>query len=193
MVFGKWGGRAHWEFDALHLGADQHGTWLGVPPGTLMTRPGVEFRTAVAQVVLVPEAAYVASFYAPGTGGRAGPNPCEVYVDISTVPVLEPGRVRMVDLDLDVVRGWTGRVWVDDEDEFADHRVRFGYPDEVVALASESCTDVHRAVVDAEAPFDGPTAQRWFAALDGVLAAAEGAEGTRPSAGSAATEEVDSP
>ncbi|WP_180935649.1 DUF402 domain-containing protein [Nocardioides ungokensis] len=36
--------------------------------------------------------------------------------------------LRAVDLDLDVVRGRTGRVWIDDEDEFAEHRVRFGYP-----------------------------------------------------------------
>lgn len=171
MVFGKWGGRPHWEFDALLLGEDRHGTWLGVPPGTLMTRPGAEFRNGVAQVVLVPDAAYVASFYAPGDGGDVGPNPCEVYVDISTVPTRESGRVHMVDLDLDVVRGWTGRVWVDDEDEFADHRIRFGYPDQVVALASESCTDVHRAVAGREEPFDGPTARRWFAALDALVAA----------------------
>lgn len=172
MVFGKWGGRPHWEFDAVRLGEDRHGTWLGVPTGTLMTRPGAEFRNGAPQVVLAPDAAYVASFYAPG---GHGPNPCEVYVDISTVPVHEPGRVSMVDLDLDVIRGWTGRVWVDDEDEFAEHRVRFGYPDEVVAMASESCTQVHRAVADGSAPFDGATAQRWFEALDLLLARTSGA------------------
>ena len=53
-----------------------------------------------------------------------------VYVDITTPPVWDGTVLRAVDLDLDVVRGNTGRVWVDDEDEFADHRVRFGYPDE---------------------------------------------------------------
>ena len=43
----------------------------------------------------------------------------------STSPPSRCGRaatVTAVDLDLDVVRGWTGRVWVDDEDEFAAHR-----------------------------------------------------------------------
>ena len=48
--------------------------------------------------------------------------PFDVYVDITTVPVWLDGPTRAVtavDLDLDVVRGWTGRVWVDDEDEFA--------------------------------------------------------------------------
>ncbi|HEX6249410.1 MAG TPA: DUF402 domain-containing protein [Nocardioidaceae bacterium] len=168
VVFGKWGGFPHWEFDALRLGEDAHGTWLGVPTGTPMTRPGATFHNGVPQVVLVPDAAYVASFYAPGD---AGPNPCEVYVDISTVPVVDGTTVSTVDLDLDVVRGWSGRVWVDDEDEFADHRVRFGYPPEVVELALATCTRVQKAVEASCAPFDGPTAQRWFTRLDRAMMA----------------------
>ena len=66
--------------------------------------------------------------------------------------------LRAVDLDLDVVRGNTGRVWVDDEDEFADHRVRFGYPDEIAAAAMASCDRVHAAVVAGTAPYDGSAA-----------------------------------
>lgn len=168
VEFGKWGGLPHWEFDALRLGADEHGTWLGVPPGTTMTRPGAVFRNSVPQVVLVPDAAYVASFYAPGD---AGSSPCEVYVDISTVPVLDGAVVSTVDLDLDVVRGWSGRVWVDDEDEFADHRVRLGYPPEVVDLAVRSCAEVVRAVETARTPFEGSTARLWFDRLDGAMMA----------------------
>ena len=30
----KWGDRPHWEFDALFLGSDRHGDWLGIPVGT---------------------------------------------------------------------------------------------------------------------------------------------------------------
>ncbi len=166
VVFGKWGGLPHWEFDALRLGEDDHGTWLGAPSGTLMTRPGATFHNGVDQLVLVPDAAYVASFYAPAEGG---PSPCEVYVDISTVPSMGADAVTAVDLDLDVVRGWTGRVWVDDEDEFAAHRVRLGYPRHVVDLAVSSCETVRRAVESALPPFDRPTAQRWFGALDRVM------------------------
>ena len=36
----KWGGRPHWEYDAVVLGEDLHGTWLGFPAGTTYTRPG---------------------------------------------------------------------------------------------------------------------------------------------------------
>ena len=165
MVFGKWGGHPHWEFDAVRLGADRHGVWLGVPSGTLMTRPGATYRNAVHQVVLLPQAPYVASFYAPGDA------PCEVYVDISTVPAVGKDTVTAVDLDLDVVRGWTGRVWVDDEDEFADHRVRLGYPDEVVGLAVSSCEEVRRALDSGLPPFDRVTARRWLDDLAGAMMA----------------------
>jgi len=122
------------------------------------------FDTSEHQVVLVPDAPYVATFYAPG--GKA---PCDLYVDISTVPAKDGTTVTAVDLDLDVVRGWTGRVWVDDEDEFADHRVRLGYPEEVAELAVTACEDVRRSVLASRAPFDGTTAARWFRALDELV------------------------
>jgi hypothetical protein len=166
VAFAKWGGRPHWEYAALRLGEDEHGTWLGVPAGTLMTRPGAEFSADVHQVALLPHSAYVATFYAPG-----GTAPCDTYVDISTVPLQDRGRVTAFDLDLDVVRGWTGRVWVDDEDEFADHRVRFGYPAEVVELAVGSCEAVRRAVTASRAPFDATTSRRWLDMLEGAMMA----------------------
>jgi uncharacterized protein len=94
-------------------------------------------------------------------------------VDVSTVPTWltgHPGRtVTVVDLDLDVVRGWSGRVWVEDEDEFADHRLRYAYPGDVVRLAATSCARVRCAVEEGRAPYDG-TAAAWFAALDELVA-----------------------
>ena len=50
----KWGERPHWEFDAHHLGRDEYGDWVGIPAGTLMTRPGARFVTETAQAGLVP-------------------------------------------------------------------------------------------------------------------------------------------
>ena len=64
--------------------------------------------------------------------------------------------LRAVDLDLDVIRlpdplppvesaPWDvppagpGEVFVDDEDEFAEHQVLYGYPADVVAAAQASC------------------------------------------------------
>jgi hypothetical protein len=182
----KWGNRPHWEYDAVRLGEDEHGTWLGAPAGTFLSRPGVAFHIEHDFVTLVPrDGWFLASFYADGPG----PLPhswVEVYVDIATVPEWSDGSVTAVDLDLDVVRGRTGRVWVDDEDEFADHRVRFGYPDHVIRAATESCAAVHAAVLAREAPYDGVVGARWLerlSRLPDVVAAAPSAPAPGPPAG----------
>ena len=168
MVFSKWGGRPHYEYDALRLGSDEHGVWLGVPAGTPMSRPGVAFSLEVAFVVLVPEhKAFAASFYQPTSSPPSGW--VEVYVDITTPPVWADGTVHLVDLDLDVVRGRTGRVWVDDEDEFADHRVRFGYPGQVIQTALASCDEVRLAVENRTPPYDGRTGAHWLEQLEAAM------------------------
>lgn len=165
----KWGGRAHWEFDAVLLGSDEHGDWLGITPGTAMARPGATYVAPNRQVGLVPppgpdaERGWLATFH-----GRGSPYweslgaPVEVYVDMTTPPVWDGDVLRAVDLDLDVVRGTTGRVWVDDEDEFAAHRVAYGYPDEVVALAVASCEAVRSAMVAGDPPYDGRVPLAWL-------------------------------
>ena len=115
------------------------------------------------------------TFHAPGIW-------CDLYVDIAT-----PGRwdgtvMRAVDLDLDVIRmsdplpavvyqaavdacRVAGEVFVDDEDEFEEHQVAFGYPPEVVDLARRSCDEVLSAVTSRVPPYDGTTAQRWLDVL----------------------------
>ena len=148
----KWGERPHWVYDGTYLGADEHGDWIGFPEGSRFTRPGAEYVAPYDQVGLVPpDQGWVAAFHSPG--GKVW-----VYVDITTVPVWDGPVVRAVDLDLDVVRGVTGRVWVDDEDEFAQRRD--GYPDTVVAEALRTCAEVEAMVRDRVAPFD--SAERWL-------------------------------
>lgn len=159
LEMSKWGGRPHWEFDAVLLGSDEHGDWLGVPQGTRHARPGLEFDSEVDTVTLAPrEGWWCAALHAPGIW-------CDVYVDMSTPPAWDGTVLRAVDLDLDVIRGADGRVWVDDEDEFADHRVRFGYPAEVVAAAEASRDAVLDAVRRGRAPFDDATGERWLGEL----------------------------
>ncbi len=172
LVARKWPDRSHWEHEGRRLGEDEHGVWVGARVGTLIARPGASLVTDQAQVTLVPrDQPFMATFYAPG-----GLAHCDVYVDITTVPTWvtqgeEDGvdTVTAVDLDLDVVRGWSGRVWVEDEDEFAAHRVRHAYPGDLVRLAATSCERVRCAVEQGRAPYDG-TAGAWFAALDAVAA-----------------------
>jgi hypothetical protein len=165
VVARKWPDRPHWEHDARLLGEDEHGVWVGAPAGTSLTRPGRSLVTDQAQVTLIPRsAASMATFYAPG-----GFSPVDVYVDMTTEPRwsgASTGRatVTAVDLDLDVMRGWTGRVWVDDEDEFAQARARWAYPTELVRLAVTSCEAVHAALDAGRPPYDG-SAERWLEAM----------------------------
>ena len=171
----KWGDRPHWEFGATYLGSDEHGDWLGVVAGTRFTRPGVEWFAPVAQVMCVPAADaaerwWLATFH--DTGG-----PVEVYVDMTSPPEWDGSVLRAIDLDLDVVRGPTGRVWVDDEDEFAEHRVAFDYPDDVVRATVASSERIRAAVTARTAPFDGPTHRAW---LDRFGAAADRRDADRP-------------
>jgi hypothetical protein len=161
----KWGDRPHWELDGIYLGSDEHGAWIGAPAGTLNARPGAQFVSEVDSVSLVPPtgerlATHLATFHQPGIW-------CDVYVDITTPAVWDGHLLRAVDLDLDVIRGADrsgrgGRVWVDDEDEFAEHRVSLGYPDDLARAAMASCDRVHADVAAGRAPYDGSAAV-WLA------------------------------
>lgn len=162
----KWGGRVHWHIPAHWLGSDEYGDWIGIPAGTVMKRPGLEIRSEFDQVGLVPgpgaalERGFLATFHVP-------PAPTWVYVDMTTPPRWEGPVVRAVDLDLDVIRMREGYVVVDDEDEFAEHRVAFGYPPEIVALAEASRDRVHAAILEEDPPYDG-VHERWQRVLDAL-------------------------
>jgi hypothetical protein len=161
----KWGGRPHWEYDGTYLGTDELGDWIGFPTGTRFTRPGQDFTARNDQVGLVPAPVdgtgerpwFLATFHAtggalwPALGGAA----VAVYVDMTSPAEWDGTTLRAVDLDLDVIRGMNDRVVIDDEDEFAEHQVAFGYPADVIAAARTSCDRVHAAVVAGLSPYDG--------------------------------------
>lgn len=157
----KWPDGPHWEYDAVWLGTDAVGQWIGVAKDTWLSRPGAGFHATAPHVVLVPhDAWWIATFYDDDPE-----RPVDTYVDISTPAAWEGDRVWCVDLDLDVIRGITGRVWIDDEDEFIEHQTTLGYPEEIVAAASASCAEVLRLVQGDEPPFDRATAAAWISRL----------------------------
>ncbi len=153
--FLKWPDRMHWRYDLRRLGRDEHGVWLYGSERTVLQRadeppklPASAFLTLVP-----PEGWHVPIFNLEG--------PYEIYVDINTPSVWDGATVSMVDLDLDVVRYRNGPVAVIDEDEFVEHRVRFGYPPEVVAAVERTASALVTALVERIEPF-GTAADRWF-------------------------------
>lgn len=159
----KWGGLPHWRFPTTLLGRDGHGTWLALPAGTPYTGPRGEGSIEHGMVTLVPEGAWwVASFHEPSSPETA------VYVDVAmpaTWP--SPSHVTMVDLDLDVIKRADGTVLLDDEDEFDEHRVRYGYGDEVVETARATARWLMDAVAGGVEPF-GTASARWVEMVPGV-------------------------
>ena len=163
----KWPDQPHWEMDAVYLGRDAAGDWIGFPLGTVMARPGMEVTTKNVQVGLVPAAgtavgrAWLATFHGPG-------GDVWTYVDMTTIPEWHGHVVRAVDLDLDVIERLDRTVFVDDQDEFDEHRVELGYPREIVDLAMVTRDLVLTSVRGKYPPFDG-SAEPWFAVLAGLL------------------------
>lgn len=160
MVYRKYDGSLHWNCTMRWLGEDAHGQWLGVPAMSEARRghePPVTFREPYVQ--LFPAAARWTALF------NAAPARTEVYCDITTVPRWRDDEVTMVDLDLDVIRQRPdGETFVDDEDEFAAHQVRYAYPPDVVAGAEEACRWLFKAVSTRAEPFDR-VAATWLARI----------------------------
>jgi uncharacterized protein len=149
VVFRKYDGSLHWHMTMRRLGEDGHGVWLGAQAGASAQRadePPITF--GFAHVQLLPrDAWWTAVFNAP-------PSRTEIYCDVTTPPTWpSPNEVTMIDLDLDVIRRRTGLVEVDDEDEFAEHQVTYGYPIGVVAKATEVTRWLTGALSDSTEPF----------------------------------------
>ena len=138
----------HRRYPALRLGEDEYGVWLGVPDGTvaMVGTQSVVRQTGHVQLVR-PQAWWTALFNAP-------PRPTEVYCDIVTPAVWSGDEVLFVDLDLDVRRRRaTGVVELLDEDEFAAHRQRYGYPPEAAAQARSAAAWLVDALSGDTEPF----------------------------------------
>lgn len=148
VVYTKYDGTRHRDYPAERLGTDDLGTWLGIRAGTPSVyhgRPSVE---QIPFVLLVPHRAWWTAMFNPP------PRTSEVYCDIATPARWDGDKVSLIDLDLDVVRRRkTGLIQLLDEDEFADHRVRFGYPDELVTEARAAAGRLVTALGDGTEPF----------------------------------------
>jgi uncharacterized protein len=156
VVYTKYDGSLHWHQTMTRLGEDEHGVWLGARRGIVAQR-GHEPPVVVKQAHVMlfrPDVWWTAVF-------NARPQRVEIYCDITTpISWPDPRQVTMVDLDLDVVRARRGvvpprkgAVSVLDEDEFAEHRVRYAYPEDVIDQARAATTWLSGALGDGTEPF----------------------------------------
>jgi Uncharacterized domain/protein associated with RNAses G and E len=162
----KWDGSPHWVEPCTYLGADAAGHWFGQHAGAVSTRPGRTFTSTVASVALVPalraDGDWVANFHAPGHHDRQ-----QVYIDLAHDVrwSARSGELTAIDMDLDVIRTADERgTWIDDIDEFAEHRALYGYPDVVARAVEAAAARLAEVVRSGMPPFDGH-AEHWLAEL----------------------------
>ncbi|MFG2037654.1 DUF402 domain-containing protein [Dactylosporangium sp. NPDC048998] len=149
VMYRKFDGSLHWNYETDLLGEDEHGIWLGAPTGTPVHRGTTRTGPVEApHVLLFPRQAWWTACF------NAVPHRTEIYCDVTTVPHWpSETEVTAIDLDLDVRRRRGGAVELLDEDEFAVHQVRYAYPADVIAQAQASADWLLSAVGDRREPF----------------------------------------
>ena len=158
----KWNGKAHWVVPGRYLGEDRHGWWIFQGTNEFCSRPGAAFYTQSDAVLLVPRSGdWVATFY-----DSAHPIGVQVYVDLAVAhewTEIRPAvtEFHVIDMDLDVIRMAGRGVFIDDQDEFAEHRLAMNYPDRLVDDIQAAADELYQAVKAQHAPFDG-TDVAWF-------------------------------
>lgn len=161
-VFTKYDGRPHWEYDLVVVGVDEYGVWVGGAPGGYIARPGLEFVSDAHWVTLYPhDGMWVATF-----NDSAGTFSSRIYVDVTTQNTWwhRPDgvlSVSAVDLDLDVIRRFSGELFVDDEDEFDEHRREMHYPAPLVEGARQAAAWLMDRMGDRAEPFED-VAEAWL-------------------------------
>jgi uncharacterized protein len=159
MVYTKFDGSLHWNYIMRRLGQDDYGTWLGSPPG-LVARKGHDRHIIIdfAHVLLIPRDVWWTAIF------NAEPAATEIYCDIaSPARWLDEDEVTAVDLDLDVVRRRADQsVVIVDEDEFAEHQVRYGYPADVIGHAEQAAQWLRDEILAGGEPF-GTAYRDWLA------------------------------
>lgn len=161
----KWDGSPHWVHECVYLGSDRWGDWVGQRTGWRSARPGRDFLAETDSVTLLaPDGTFAA------TVNDTHPR-IRVYIDIAWAVGWDAasGGAVGIDMDLDVVKALDGRgIWIDDRDEWDEHRAALGYPPEVVTRLESVAEALRGQVAAGEPPYDDATAERWLTVLRGL-------------------------
>ena len=155
----KWDGGVHWVHECVYLGSDRWGDWFGQRPGWDSSRPGRVVVPQHANVTLLPPSGDYAYTR------NAAPHRTRIYIDIAWDVRWHDGEPTGIDMDLDVVERTDIGIYVDDRDEWDEHRVRYGYPLDLVTRLEALTLDLEARVTAHDAPFDDDTADGWLARL----------------------------
>ena len=152
----KWGGIPHYRGDVSLIAEDRFGGWWWGPKGRTIFRGEEPLFVAEHDVIfLIPTTTWWSATW------WLGHAEVELYVNIGTAAVVEDDRVWSTDLDLDVIRRVDGTCEIIDRDEFEEHQVRYGYPQDVIDAAEAAATEVLDLMCRRVAPFDEVTARTW--------------------------------
>lgn len=159
----KWDGSPHRQTTLAYLGSDEYGRWFTIPGGVRVPQPDTSSVGWATHVMLLPhDGRFLAHFNAPTARNH-------LYADITTPPELrrvEAGWViDVIDMDLDVVHHADGRIWIEDEEEFADHTDHYDYPADLVAATRRTADALLAAVRNNAEPF-GTTWRHWIDRVD---------------------------
>ena len=148
----KYDGSLHYRYPMMVVREDPNLLILYVSPGTLCE----SYRGQLTARHHSLELYWSDRFYNLTVMWYADWRPRMHYVNVATPATWSDGTLRFIDLDLDVIwRSDTGEVILDDEDEFALHQVRFGYPSDLIARAWRTGGEVRDLIARRSYPFDG--------------------------------------
>ena len=152
----KWDDSPHWIHECVYLGSDRWGDWFGQLPGWGSSRPGRTFAPQHPNVTLLPPSGeWVFT-------RNAAPQRTRTYIDLAWDARWQDGGPTGIDMDLDVVDRLDAGIYIDDRDEWDEHRVAFGYPLDIVERLETVALDLERRVSAREAPFDDATPGGWL-------------------------------
>ena len=121
---------------------------LVTPAGHLIQDPGGDFRSKHALRVFYWPGRWYSLLEAYDPSGELA----EIYVNISSPVEIEGLQMRFTDLELDVSRIPPGEARLEDEDEFQEAAVEFGYSEEL----QRTCYEVAREALDLANSWKGP-------------------------------------
>lgn len=155
----KWDGAPHWLHECIYLGSDEWGDWFGQLPGFSSARPGRDMGVHHPNVTLMPPSGMYAYTR------NAAEHRTRIYIDVAWDLRWDAGEPTGVDMDLDVIKHDERGIWIDDRDEWDDHRVHYGYPPVIVTELEALAVDLERHVTAGAAPFDDATGDLWLGRL----------------------------